>query len=238
MIVYKISNILNEINSILLPLLCFGCNARLSRGEHLLCTVCRHEMPMTDHDFTRENAVDRTFFGRVRIEKAASFLFFHHQGIVKNLLHHLKYRKQEVIGDFLGNWFGTQLAASDKIPPFDLVVPVPLHPRKLKKRGYNQVERFARRLAQHLNSTYDGGNLIRTSRGSSQTQKGRIGRWNDRQGQFRLKDPASYSGMHILLVDDVITTGATLERCAQALQTADKVTLYIATIAMVPKLGQ
>ena len=144
MVYKRLAKIINEINNILLPPVCFGCNARLSGGENVLCTVCRHDLPLTDYTFTEENPIDRLFYGRVPIEKAAAFLLFSDIGRVKNLLHHLKYRNQETIGAFLGDWFGGQIATGNS-PEIDLVVPVPLHPKKQRKRGYNQVALFAKR---------------------------------------------------------------------------------------------
>ncbi len=227
------SKIINDINSILLPLECFGCNVQLSRGEHLLCTVCRHDLPLTDFDFAHENAVDRIFYGRVRIEKAAAFLYFSKAGIVKNLLHFLKYKNQQEIGDFIGNWFGPQIA-QHKALRIDAVIPVPLHPRKLRKRGYNQVERFGKRLAHHLNAAYIDNMLIKTHDTKTLTQKNRLNRWKSSQDLYVVQQGESMRGKRLLLVDDVITTGATIEACAHALHTIPDVTLCVATIAVVP----
>ena len=123
------AKIINEINNILLPRVCFGCNAQLFRGEHVLCAVCRHDVPLTDHNYLEENAVDRIFYGRTPIKKAASFVFFSKNGLVKNLLHWLKYRNQEQIGGFLGDWCGNLLKESGKLKDIDVVVRVRLHPK-------------------------------------------------------------------------------------------------------------
>ena len=146
---YKLSNILNDIVSILLPKVCFGCNARLNRGENQLCTVCRNQLPLTEYNFNDENAVDRIFFGRINITKANSFLFFTQNGIVKNLIHHLKYKNQQEIGTLLGDWHGQLIAENNFIDQIDFVIPVPLHPKKKKRRGYNQVTAFGKQLALH-----------------------------------------------------------------------------------------
>lgn len=227
------SNIINDINSILLPTVCFGCTAQLSRGEHLLCTVCRHDLPLTDHNFTEENMVDRIFYGRVPIEKAASFLFFSDQGIVKNLLHFLKYKNQEAVGDFLGDWFGSQMAQSDKLD-IDFVIPVPLHPKKLKKRGYNQVEKFGRQLAKHLGANYRDDVLIKTQNTKTQTKKNRFARWKNNQDLYVVGNFEGMAHKTLLLTDDVITTGATIEACATALKHIPNIKIYVATMAVVP----
>ncbi|WP_241240802.1 ComF family protein [Maribacter sp. MJ134] len=129
----KLPNILNAINNLLLPRVCFGCNARLNGGEQHLCTVCRHQLPLTDYNFNDENRVDRIFYGRINIKKANSFLFFTDQGIVKNLIHNLKYRNQEQIGAFLGDWFGQQISENNHLEKVDYVIPVPLHEKNLKR---------------------------------------------------------------------------------------------------------
>jgi len=230
----KLSNILNDIVSILLPRVCFGCNARLNRGEYHLCTVCRNQLPLTEYSFNVENAVDRIFFGRNTIKKANSFLFFIENGIVKNLIHHLKYRNQEQIGHFLGDWHGQIIAENNFIDKVDYVIPVPLHRKKLKKRGYNQVSGFGKRLAHHLNAEFLENALIKTANTKTQTKKGRIGRWQNNKALYILSDPLQLENKNILLVDDVITTGATMEICANTLKEAKGVTLYITSMAVVP----
>ena len=227
------SKIINDINSILLPPTCFGCTAQLSGGEYLLCTVCRHDLPLTDHNFAQENAVDRIFYGRVPIEKAASFLYFSKQGIVKNMLHFLKYKNQQQLGEFIGNWFGTSIA-QDQLLSIDFVIPVPLHPKKLRQRGYNQVELFGKQLAFHLNATFKNDCLIKTQNTKTQTKKNRLARGKNNLDLFVLKNSKELENKNILLVDDVITTGATIEACATTLLKAQNTKIYVATMAVVP----
>lgn len=231
----KLSKIINDINSILLPPICFGCNAQLIRGEHILCTVCRHDLPITDYNFKEENEIDRIFYGRTRIKKASSMLFFSKTGIVKNLLHYLKYKNQEDIGDFLGNWYGEILLEKGDLMDIDIVLPVPLHHKKLQERGYNQVEKFGKQLASHLNAKYMNDVLIKTANTKTQTKKTRLKRWQNNEDLYKIRDSAFLKNKKILLVDDVITTGATIEICAFALNKTKGVELYVATMAMVPK---
>lgn len=227
------SKIINDINSILLPPTCFGCTAQLSGGEYLLCTVCRHDLPLTDHNFIQENAVDRIFYGRVPIEKAASFLYFSKQGIVKNMLHFLKYKNQQQLGEFIGNWFGTSIA-QEQLLSIDFVIPVPLHPKKLRQRGYNQVELFGKQLAFHLNASFKNDCLIKTQNTKTQTKKNRLARGKNNLDLFVLRHSKELENKNILLVDDVITTGATIEACATTLLKAQNAKIYVATMAVVP----
>ncbi len=215
-------------------MLCFGCNARLYRGEQILCTFCRNQLPLTDYSFNEENAVDRIFYGRTDIKKASSLLFYTENGIVQNLIHQLKYRNQPQIGSFLGDWYGEIMVENRSLKTVDIVIPVPLHPVKLKRRGYNQVTLFAQKLAEHLGATLETGILLKTANTKTQTRKSRLLRWRQIHDLYVLSNPNLISGKTILLVDDVITTGSTIEACVRALHKATNVNIYVATMAVVP----
>lgn len=232
-----LTKILNDINSVLVPRVCFGCSAHLHRGEEIICTVCRNDLPLTEYTFNEENPVDRMFYGRINIKKASSFLLFSEKGIVQRLIHHLKYKNQDQVGSFLGDWYGQLLKENIAFAQIiDVVVPVPLHPKKLRRRGYNQTEGFAKRLAYHLEAEYVGHILIKTANTKTQTKKGRIGRWQEDITLYTLTDADYLKNKSVLLVDDVITTGATMEICAQTLQKAAGTTIYLTSMAVVPKL--
>ena len=190
-------------------------------------------MPLTEYTFNEENAVDRIFYGRINIKKANSFLRFTDIGIVKNLIHNLKYRNQEQIGGFLGDWHGQELKEQLHLPKIDFVIPVPLHRKKLKQRGYNQVALFAQRIAYHLNSTYADNILIKTANTKTQTKKNRISRWYDNRSLYEISAKEILVDTTILLVDDVITTGATMEICAQTFMEIDGINVYITSMAVV-----
>jgi len=235
--IHNLTKILNDINSVLMPRVCFGCTVHLHRGEELICTLCRNDIPFTEYTFNAENPVDRIFYGRINIKKASSFLFFTENGNVQRLIHHLKYKNQESVSEFLGDWYGQLLKGNGElIKTIDIVVPVPLHFRKLRRRGYNQVAGFAQKLAYHLEAEYVDHILLKTANTKTQTKKGRIGRWQDDKALYTLSNADYLKNKNILLVDDVITTGATMETCAQTLQQATGTTIYLASMAVVPKL--
>lgn len=234
---HNLTKILNDINSVLIPRVCFGCNAHLRRGEELICTLCRNDMPLTEYTFNEENHMDRIFYGRINIKKASSFLFYAENSHVQQLIHHLKYKNQERIGAFLGDWYGQLMRQNNELlKTIEVVVPVPLHPKKLRSRGYNQVAGFAQKLAHHLDAEYVDDILLKTFNTKTQTKKDRSGRWQGDKALYTLSNPDRLKNRSILLVDDVITTGATMEICARTLQQTTDTTIYLTSMAVVPKL--
>lgn len=230
----KISKVLNDIDSFLVPALCFGCNAHLYRGERILCAFCRNELPLADINFKDESPADTLFYGQISVVKASFLLHFEPGGIVRRLIHHLKYGGKEEIGDWLGAWYGKVLQTEHALQEIDWVFPVPLHPRKKLLRGYNQCDRFGRRIAGSLGARYSDRMLLRRRYGSTQTSKDRWMRRESIRGAFYLPRPALLEGAGILLVDDVITTGATLEACCEVLGAVPGIRIYIAAMALVP----
>ncbi|MEM8998804.1 MAG: ComF family protein [Bacteroidota bacterium] len=153
------------------------------------------------------------------------------------MLHYLKYKNQQVIGEFLGDWYGSSMASDPGLKKIDYVVPVPLHPQKLKKRGYNQVDLFGMRIAEHLQATFSKEFLKKVANTKTQTKKGRFFRWQNSHNLYETVNSDSLQNKNVLLIDDVITTGATIEACATALKSAFEANIYVATMAVVPKLG-
>jgi ComF family protein len=218
----------------MVPELCFGCNAVLYRGEHLLCAFCRNELPLTDFNFRDENPADRLFYGRCRVKKVSAMFYYPENGIVRNLIHHLKYRKQERIGGWLGAWYGQQMQEEPNLKNVSMVLPVPLHRRKRRKRGYNQCSRFGKAIAHSLGAVYSEEHLVKVNRSRTQTSKNRWKRWKSTKGAYRLRRPWELEGRDILIVDDVLTTGATLEACVGALDPVKDKRLFIAVMTVVP----
>ncbi|WP_321160785.1 ComF family protein [Aureitalea sp. L0-47] len=173
----------------------------------------------------------QVFYGRIPIENATALLYFQKKGSVQRLLHNLKYRGQKQIGAFLGSWLGAELAEIPEYRDIGMVIPVPLHRRKQKLRGYNQVSDFGREIAKSLNAEYRADILLKTSRTRSQVFQKRSKRFKSEK-LFNVTNPEPLQQKHILLVDDIVTTGATLENCATELLANSNVRLSVATMAM------
>jgi len=223
-----IKNLLN----IFFPKVCFGCSHFLTDNEASLCTKCRHDLPITNYHFIDNNTVEKVFYGRIKLEHATALLSFEKKGIVQHLLHNLKYKGQEDVGVFLGKWLGHELASIDAYQNIDLVIPVPLHKKKQRKRGYNQVSKFGIEIANALNAEYCDNVLVKTTNTKTQVFKKRIARWNSNNEVFTIENSNLINSKHILLVDDIITTGATIEACANVLNKAQKVKISVASMAI------
>ncbi len=213
------------------PKLCAICDEKLLLSEKTLCIFCRHDLPLVNEKNYSNNKITQIFYGRVLIEKAMSFLFYRKEGKAKILIHQLKYKGNQEIGTFLGKWFGGLLKDSKEFLEVDYIVPVPLHPKKLKKRGYNQVTTFGKQLSKIMKIPYKTGVLIRTSATKTQTLKHRFERFSNTATKFYVEDTLVFNNKHILLIDDVITTGATLEACCREILKSERVKISIVTMA-------
>lgn len=214
------------------PVVCEACNSILSDNEKVICIACRHQLPVTNFHFNNSEVVKKTLYGRVKLAHATALFHFSKKGIVQQLLHNLKYRGHEHVGSFLGEWLGSELKTLTAYNTIDVVVPVPLYKTKLRKRGYNQVAKFGKEIAKALNADYNDTVLVKTKSSQTQVFKGRLTRWNEEE-LFKITERgSSLKGKHILLVDDIITTGATVEACASVLLKIDNITLSLATMAI------
>lgn len=222
---------LDDLFSLFFPNLCLGCGQHLFRGEEAICSVCQFHLPKTYFHNDPDNPLQRVFWGRVELERVASYVYFQKGGTVQRLLHQLKYKNHPEIAIAIGKWYGHDLSFADCFKDAELIIPVPLHPRKQRKRGYNQSEMFAEGLAKKLPARVETGCLYRKNFSQTQTRKARYDRWENVENIFAVKTPERLAGRRVLLVDDVITTGATLEACAQALLEVPGVKVSVATIA-------
>ena len=194
------------------PPVCAGCHSFLLSNENVICTICRHNIPLTNHHLNPENEAFKKFYGRIPVEYASALLYFHKRGIVQELIHNLKYKGQEEIGSVLGTWYAEDLKNSAIIQSVDEIIPVPLHKRKLRERGYNQVTNFGLSLSKNFNISYNRSDGIDTICAASFTEKDH--------------------NNHFLLIDDVITTGSTLEACSHALLKIPGAKISIVCMAM------
>jgi len=222
---------LADFAALLFPQLCPACGKSLIVGEHIICTDCRFNLPFTNFHLQPDNIVARQFWGKVNLEAAYALYYFVKGGKVQNLMHHFKYKGMQQIGVILGNIAGAQLLKNDVFKTVKIIIPVPLHKTRLKQRGYNQSACFANGLAEKLNATVDGISLIRAKATETQTHKSRFSRFENMQEVFAVIGPEKLKNKHVLLVDDVVTTGSTLEACAVQLLKIEGLKLSIATIA-------
>lgn len=213
------------------PNLCVGCYKSLTYKEHILCVTCRHDLPIINIQNFNKNIVTASFYGKIPIEKAVSFLTFRKHGITQKLIHNLKYKNNQQMGVFLGSWFGHTLQKKQFFNSVDFIVPVPLHPKRLKKRGYNQVTLFGKELSNISGITYLPNILTRTTNTKTQTTQKRFERFSNSKTVFHLTDNKIFENKHILLIDDVITTGATIEACCTELLKTKNIIISIATMA-------
>jgi ComF family protein len=217
--------------SLLFPRLCYGCGNHLMRNETLICTECYVVIPRTGYHNVPENPVAQLFWGRCRLEKAASFSYYNKGSRIRNLIHNLKYKGIKEVGIELGSIYGQSLKSSGFTDDIDLIIPVPLHPLKERKRGFNQSELICNGLAEVTGIPVDVTSLKRATGSETQTKRSRYERWTNVEGIFCVNDFLTLKGKHILLVDDVITTGSTIESCANELLKAEGVRVSVISIA-------
>lgn len=223
--------IIDDLISLFYPRLCAGCSTPLVRGEEVLCLNCLADLPRTNYHLYQENPVFQIFIGRVNITLATSFCRFDKGGRLQHLLHQLKYKGNSEVGIKMGALFGNDLISNILYHDIDAIIPVPLHPKKEKKRGFNQSVEICKGLSEAMKRPVLSGNLVREIHTSSQTRKGRFERWENVSGIFSVKNTDLLTGKHLLLVDDVVTTGATLEACCEPLLKIPDVKVSIATLA-------
>lgn len=229
--IMKLADYTRGLSNLFFPKTCTGCDQPLGSHEDLVCTDCWYHMPYTDFHLQADNDTARQLWGRVNVEAAASFLFFREASRVQRIMHHFKYRNTPRIGILMGLRYGEVLRNVHGFGTVDIVVPVPLHPKKMRKRGYNQSAYFAEGIAQCFGKPMLPQGLSRKTAGDSQTHKSRYERYQNMQDTFQVTDPGVLVHQHVLLVDDVLTTGATIEACAQALLECEGVRVSVATIA-------
>jgi ComF family protein len=226
-----IKTALDSLTHLFFPHICAGCGTDILSKEQLLCVRCNRRLPLTNYHKHADNPVEKSFWGRIPVTHAMSYLYFNKNSIVQQLMHQFKYKGNQEIGTYFGRKMGTALQECERLEPPDFLVPLPLHYLRQRQRGYNQAEVICRGMSESLGIPVLDHAVLRESRTSTQTQKSRASRWENMEGRFTLKDPGIIENKHVILVDDVITTGATLEACGQELLKASGLMLSIATLA-------
>ena len=222
---------INDFLALVFPKVCQACGKSLFKKEDCICTYCMYHLPKTNFHLDPDNPVMKLFWGRTTIFSASSLYSFSKGSKVQHLIHQLKYRGQKEIGTSLGKHYGRELKSSALFSSVEVVIPVPLHLKKLKKRGYNQSETFAHGLAESMNIESSNDNLIRAYSSQTQTRKTRFDRWRNVEEIFKVADPERLEGKHVLLADDVVTTGSTLEACANKILEVPGTKVSVVTIA-------
>ena len=217
--------------NLLFPDLCIVCNSHLVNQEDLICTKCLYDLPKTNYHKELDNPVSQLFWGRTKVEYATGFFTFSKGSDYQTMMHKFKYHGNKEIGYVLGKSFGNQIRNS-VFNQVDVIIPVPLHKSKLKKRGYNQSEWIAKGLSDALQKPMDVKSFIRSVATETQTRKSRFDRWKNVENIFKITNENALKGKHVLIVDDVVTTGSTFEACANAILKIEDTKVSIATLAV------
>lgn len=214
------------------PRYCVVCGAPLIENEETICTRCNMDMPRTNYHKVKDNPVERMFWGKFPLERATSYFFYRKGGDFRRILHQFKYGGKKELGATMGRFMAAELSATDFFKDIDVIIPVPLHPRKRKARGYNQSEWIARGVSQVSGIPVDISSVVREKNTDTQTHKSVYERWENVDGIFRLHHPEYFTGKHVLIIDDVLTTGSTTTACADVFCEVAGIRISILTLAV------
>lgn len=227
-----LKTILTDFISIIYPRVCVGCNEVLLKQEDTLCTHCHIQLPHTHFEDQRNNPVEKLFWMKLPVESASSAYFFSKKSRIQRIIHAFKYHDKPQVAIYMGQLIGKKLQNLNSTVSFDIIIPVPLHPLKKRIRGYNQAEKIAEGIAQVLNIPVDSNSLKRITANKTQTNKGLYDRWINVNSVFALSNQHDLTNKHVLLVDDVITSGSTIEASAKPLTKVPNVKISIASLAL------
>ncbi len=222
---------INDFAHLFFPHNCLGCESDAIEKEQLLCSNCLAHLPYTGFEEKPGNRVEKVFYGRVPIKNAASIFYFTKHSLLQHILNELKYRGNKHAGIMLGRLAGYKLAATTRFDEVDFIVPLPLNEKKERKRGYNQAQLIAEGIIEIWKKPVKSNLVIRTVFTETQTHKDRENRWVNMEGVFKINDEGALTNKHVLLVDDIITTGATLEACGSEILKVPGATLSILSVA-------
>ncbi len=225
-------SILADFLNLLFPSLCIVCGENLHKQEQHLCINCLQGIPKTNYQLVVNNPIEKRFWGKVPINRGTAFFFFQKGSPYQKILHSLKYRGNQEVGELLGKYAAQELLESVDFSTIDIIIPVPLHPKKQKIRGYNQSECIGNGLSKILEKPIDNTSLIRVRENTTQTKKTVFERYENTDGIFVLQNQNNLTGKHVLLVDDVLTTGSTLEACIRVLIEIEGIKVSVFTLAV------
>ena len=218
--------------SLFFPRCCLVCGRTLAKGEECLCTGCNIGLPRTGYHLQKDNPVEKMFWGKIPLGRATSFFFYRKGNDCQAILYELKYNGQKEIGEIMGRYMAAELLPSGFFEGIDVIIPVPLHKKKQKLRGYNQSEWLACGISALTALPVKTDAVIREKNTETQTKKSMSERWENVDGIFLLKSPEWIKGKHILIIDDVLTTGATTVACASAFNAVEGMKISILTLAV------
>jgi ComF family protein len=225
-----IDQIKNSFLHLVFPHVCEGCGSDVVDDHELLCLKCLGSLPKTGFQFHSNNIVEKMFWGRLPVREACAQYYFTKESMMQHLMHQLKYKGNKELGIYLGKLIGQSLKQTNRFSAIDALIPLPLFPSKEKKRGYNQATILCYGISEIINKPVLENVVIRTTHTETQTRKNRVARWQNMEGRFLLKEPSKLENKHVLLVDDVITTGASLEACGKEILKAEGLGLSICTL--------
>jgi len=217
--------------SLLFPRVCEACGKSLYKNENIICFNCLYDLPRTDYCYHLDNPIADLFAGRIRIEKGTALFTFQKGSRFRKLLHNLKYKNKPEIGILLGKELGAEMLKSENFQDIDYIIPVPLHPKRYKQRGYNQSEKISEGISKILKVPVLTDCLVRNMETVTQTKLTKEERWENVSGKFKIFKPEKLITKHILLVDDIVTSGSTLEACSEVLLKINDLKLSIAVLA-------
>lgn len=226
---------LQDFLALIYPRNCVACGNSLYKHEEQLCNYCYTHLPKSNFHKHEKNPVATLFYGRTPLLLASSFYVFQKKGNIQKVLHAIKYKHNKDLAVLVGKWYAEDLKSSNIISKADFIIPVPLHHKKFKMRGYNQSEEFARGLSEGLKIPLNTSVLKRKEFTQTQTKKSKYERWENVEDVFELIMPETFEKKHIIIVDDVITTGATIEACCQLLQQIKGIQISVLSIAYADK---
>lgn len=221
---------LSDFVSLFYPNQCIGCDEVLPKGTEYLCPKCQYNLPKTRTHELEVPQFREKFEGVVKVKDILVYADFHKNGLTQKVLHLLKYGERPAIGEMIGKWYAYDLLNAGFDNAFDMIVPVPLHPKRFKERGYNQSEYFGKGLADTMEVPMNTTGLVKVRHIDSQTKKSKLDRMKSMEGVFEVVDADVFSGQRLLLVDDLLTTGSTLIACLEALSKCNPQSLSIAAI--------